>query len=168
MHSKVLNERRVTSFWRMIRIKHQRRYKLRPFGFILTKNNSHRCYKIVIRQTNLTVTSMLVTYNFVTKSEQGHLTTGNMLRMLISGGIFIKHTDVPTVFFRIWNFCLVKINIFNKKPLWWRTRPLRRNMCFNDGSRSVYHRVNPIILFYNVNWDKNMVLRLYPIWWKLM
>ena len=42
---------------------------------------------------------MLVTYNFVTKSEQGHLTTGNMLRMLISGGIFIKHTDVPTVFF---------------------------------------------------------------------
>ena len=46
-----------------------------------------------------------MTYNIVTKSEQGYLTTGKMLRMLISGVIYIKQADALTAFsFRICDF----------------------------------------------------------------
>ena len=99
-----------------------------------------------------------MTYNIVTKSEQGYLTTGKMLRMLISGVIYIKQADALTAFsFRTCDFAQFQIKIrsptcikqFSKSS----KTPLRRYMRFNDGSRSVYHQVNPIILFYNVNWD---------------
>ena len=57
---------------------------------------------------------MMVTYNFVTKSEQGYLTTSKMWRMLISGVIYIKQADAqPRFLFE--NEILAWFRIFSSK-----------------------------------------------------
>ena len=60
---------------------------------------------------------MLVTYNFVTKCEQGYLTTSKMWRMLISGVIYIKQTDATSSFFSKLIFWPASAQNFQKEAI---------------------------------------------------